>query len=156
MRIMKFEIWSKYLVLRESVKDDELNKILDKISKSSELTKREKEFLSKYDSIVDSDMKDLSFLSMDSTFYKIQDLLSSDKKVICNLFDRDGQINDEIISIEKDYDKDTCLITCKHGDTTILSDRFLYNIRYQFSDDSYYLEAQDEFFEKIPVKDEEY
>ena len=32
MRIMKFERWSKYLSLRESVKDDELNRILDKIS----------------------------------------------------------------------------------------------------------------------------
>jgi hypothetical protein len=154
MKVMKFEKWSKYLTLRESVKDDELNRILDKISSHQQLTSREEQFLSKYDQIMDKDLTDMSHLSKNTAFDKVSELLNKDKKVICDLYDKDGQINDEIVSIENDFKNDTCLLFLKHGDEVKLHDRFLYNIKYDFNLDTYSLISQDEFFEKIPVEDE--
>ena len=154
MRIMKFGKWSRYLTLRESVKDDELNKILDKISLHKKLTPREEDFLSKYDHIMDKDISDASHLSKNGTFTKITELLEGGKKVICDLYDKDGKINDQIVSIENDFENETCILYLKHGDKAKLYDKFLYNITYDFNHDTFSLTSQDEFFEKIPISNE--
>ena len=154
MRIMKFEKWSKYLTLRESVKDDKLNRILDKISDGKKLTPREEDFLKKYDEIVDSEISDFTHLSKNTAFDKLQELLSKNKKVICDLYDKDGKINDQIASVENDFENETAILNLKHGDKNELSDRFLYNILYDFNTDSYSLKAQDEFYEKLPIKND--
>ena len=154
MRIMKFEKWSKYLTLRESVKDDKLNRILDKISDGKKLTPREEDFLKKYDEIVDSEISDFTHLSKNTSFDKLQELLSKNKKVICDLYDKDGKINDQIVSVENDFENETAILNLKHGDKNELSDRFLYNILYDFNTDSYSLKAQDEFYEKLPIKND--
>lgn len=145
--------WSKYLYMRESFKDDRLNKILDKISSGEDITSREKQFLSKFDTLKDSDFQEYSHLSMESTFVKISDLLENKKKIICNLYDRDGKISDQIISIRKDFESDCCVLSLKHGDHK-LWDKYLYNIKYNFSSDSYSLESQDEYFEEVPIKND--
>jgi hypothetical protein len=155
MRIMKFERWSKYLSLRESVKDDELNRILDKISSHQKLSDREEQFLAKFDQVVDTDLSDMSHLSKNTAFDKVSNLLERGKKVICDLYDKDGQINDQIISVENDFESETCILNLKHGDEAELNDRFLYTINYDFSHDTYSLRSQDEFFEKLPVKSDE-
>ena len=151
---MKFEKWSKYLTLRESVKDDKLNRILDKISDGKKLTPREEDFLKKYDEIVDSEISDFTHLSKNTSFDKLQELLSKNKKVICDLYDKDGKINDQIVSVENDFENETAILNLKHGDKNELSDRFLYNILYDFNTDSYSLKAQDEFYEKLPIKND--
>jgi hypothetical protein len=155
MRIMKFERWSKYLSLRESVKDDELNRILDKISSHQKLSDREEQFLAKFDQVVDTDLSDMSHLSKNTAFDKVSNLLERGKKVICDLYDKDGQINDQIISVENDFESETCILNLKHGDEAELNDRFLYTINYDFGHDTYSLRSQDEFFEKLPVKSDE-
>ena len=152
---MKFERWSKYLSLRESVKDDELNRILDKISSHQKLSDREEQFLAKFDQVVDTDLSDMSHLSKNSAFDKVSNLLERGKKVICDLYDKDGQINDQIISVENDFESETCILNLKHGDEAELNDRFLYTINYDFGHDNYSLRSQDEFFEKLPVKSDE-
>jgi hypothetical protein len=152
---MKFEKWSKYLSLRESVKDDELNRILDKISAHQKLSDREEQFLAKFDQIVDTDLSDMSHLSKNTAFDKVSELLERGKKVICDLYDKDGQINDQIISVENDFENETCILNLKHGDEAELNDRFLYIITYDFDHDTYSLRSQDEFFEKLPVKSDE-
>lgn len=151
---MKFKQWDKYLSIKESIKDDELNRILDKISKKQNITNREKDFLSRYDDILDSDMSDFSHQSKNNTFDKINDILSKGKKIICNLYDKNGKIDDEIISVETEFETDSCVINLKHGDTANLYDKFLYNIYYDIPSDSYSLTSQDEYYEKIPVKDD--
>jgi hypothetical protein len=155
MKIMKFKQWSKYLILKESIKDDELNRILDKISSKQKLTDREQEFLSKYDQLLDSDLTDFSHLSKNTAFEKISELLDKGKKVICDLYDKNGKIDDEIISVENNFENDACVLNLKHGDDAQLYDRFLYNISYDFNHDTYSLTSQDEYYEKIPVKNED-
>ena len=152
---MEPNIWIKYLSLRESIKDDEVNRILEKIIAKEKLSDREQEFLKRYDNIIESDLKDLSHLSKNMVFDKITKLLENKKKVICDLYDKNGQINDEILSIHNHFEDEECILDLKHGETAKLSDRFLYNIEYDIKKDIYSLKSQDEYFEKISVENED-
>jgi len=155
MKIMKFKKFISYLNLRESLKEVELNQILDKISKKLKLTYGEESFLNKFGKVKDDDLKDYKMLSIQSTFDKISDLIDNNKKVICNLFDKNGKIGMQIISIYNDYENEICILELKNGEKIDLKDNYLYNIIYNIQKDSYSLEAEDEFFEKIPVKNED-
>ena len=155
MKIMKFKKFISYFNLRESLKEVELNQILDKISKKMKLTYGEESFLGKFGKVKDDDLKDYKMLSMQSTFEKISDLINNNKKVICDLYDKNGKIGIQIISIYNDYENEICILELKNGEKIDLKDNYLYNIIYNIQKDSYSLEAEDEFFEKIPVKNED-
>jgi len=108
--------------------------------------------LNNFDNIIESDLKNLSHLSKRQAFDKLTKLLEMKKKIICDLYDRDGKINDQIISLHNNFELDQFIISLKHGDTTKLSDKFLYNINYNLKKDEYYLTIQDEYFEKINIE----
>lgn len=152
---MGFKKFISYLRITESLKEIELNKILDKISKSMKLSSKEEEFLGRYNNIEDKDIQDYKMLSRQSTFEKLNDLIQSEKRVICNLIDRNGKIGIQIISIYNDYENEICILELKNGEKIDLKDNYLYNIIYNLQKDSYSLEAEDEFFEKIPVRNED-
>lgn len=151
---MKFKQWLRLFDLRESLKDSELNRILDKISDGLKLTNSEQTFLNKYDSIKEDDLKDFTHLSRETTYQKIRELLDLNKKVVCDLYDRNGKIGLYITSITNNYNEGTCTLNLKGGETTNMTDNYLYNLIYNIQKDEYSLEVQDEYFEKIPVKDE--
>lgn len=152
---MNFRKFISYLNLSESLKEVELNKILDKISKSINLSSKEKEFLGKYDNIKDDDLKDFKMLSLQSTFEKLQGLIDNNKKVICNLSDRNGKIGIQIVSIYSDYENEVYILNLKNGEKIELKDNYLYNIIYNLQRDAYSLETEEEFFEKLPVRNED-
>lgn len=154
MEIMKFKKFIKYYLLGESVKEMELNRILDKVNMKKKLTDREISFLNLYQDTKDDDMKDLMYLSKNSTSEKVKSLIERGKKVICDLKDRNGKIGLQILEIENDFENDVCVIKMKGNETHKLHDRFLYNIIYNTKKDEYSLQEQDEYFEKIPVIDE--
>jgi hypothetical protein len=154
MRIMNFKKFLSYLNIRESLKEVELNKILDKISKKVKLSKREEDFLGKYNDIEDEELKDYTHLSRQNAFERIEKLLNNGKKIICNLYDRDGLIGLEIIKIYNDFENEVCILTFKNGENFKLKDNYLYNIIYNIKKDLYSLEKEDEYFEKIPVKND--
>jgi hypothetical protein len=154
MKIMKFKKFISYFNLRESLKEVELNQILDKISKKMKLTYGEESFLNKFGKVKDDDLKDYKMLSMQSTFEKISDLINNNKKVICDLYDKYGKIGIQIISIYNDYENEICILELKNGEKIDLKDNYLYNIIYNIQKDSYSLQVEDEFFEKIPVKND--
>lgn len=151
---MTFKKFLSYFKLDESLKEIRLNQILDKISKKIKLSKSEQDFLDHYDETSDEDIMDFKMLSKESTFSKIVELLESNKKVICNLIDRDGKIGIQIVQIYNRYDDETSIMTLKNGEKIKLKDNILYNIIYNTDKDEYSLEMEDEFFEKLPVKDE--
>ena len=105
--------------------------------------------------LLDDDLKDFRMLSIQSTFEKIKDLIDKNKKVICNLIDRDGRINTEIKSVYSDYENEKYTLILKHDERIELQDNYLYNIIYNIQKDNYSLESGEEFFEKIPVKNED-
>ena len=97
---------------------------------------------------------DYRMLSKESTFTKISNLLEDGKKVICNLVDRDGKIGIQIVKIYNRFDDETCIMTLKNGEKVKLQDNILYNIIYNTNKDEWSLEMEDEFFEKLPVKND--
>lgn len=146
---MKIKKLIKYYLLGESIKEIELNRILDKIGKGKKLSEKEINFLNLYQETREENMKDFMYLSKNSTFSKIEDLLSSGKKIICNLHDRYGKFGLEITKVENIFEEDTCTVTMKGGEKHNLDDKFLYNIIYNIKKDEYSLQEQDEYFEKI-------
>ena len=152
---MKIKRIIKYYLFNESVKEMELNKILDKVSNRKSLTVRERNFLELYKTTREEDMKDFLYISKNSAFKKISELLEIGKKVICDLHDRNGKIGLEITGIENNFEEDTCIITMKGEEKHQLHDKFLYNLIYSIKKDEYSLQEQDEYFEKIESKNED-
>ena len=152
---MKIKRIIKYYLFNESVKEMELNKILDKVSNRKSLTARERNFLELYKTTREEDMKDFLYISKNSAFKKISELLEIGKKVICDLHDRNGKIGLNITGIENNFEEDTCIITMKGDEKHQLHDKFLYNLIYSIKKDQYSLQEQDEYFEKIESKNED-
>jgi hypothetical protein len=154
MKVMKFKKFISYLNLRESLKEIELNSILDKIAKRMKLSSGEETFLDTYDNVKEDELKSFAMLSRQSATEKIDTLIESGKKVICNLEDRSGKIGLEIISTENFTDEETTILKLKHSETYKMKDNFLYNLIFDIKKNIYSLEASDEFFEKIPVRND--
>jgi hypothetical protein len=152
---MKIKRIIKYYLFNESVKEMELNKILDKVSNRKSLTARERNFLELYKTTREEDMKDFLYISKNSTFKKVSELLEIGKKVICDLHDRNGKIGLEITGIENNFEEDTCTVSMKGDEKHQLHDKFLYNLIYSIKKDQYSLQEQDEYFEKIESKNED-
>lgn len=152
---MKIKKIIKYYLFGKSIKEMEINKILDKISGKSKLPEKDKKLLDLYQSIKEEDMQDFLYLSKNSTFNKISSLLEKGIKVICDLHDRNGKIGLEIVEIINYIDDDSCAITVKGDIKHNLYDSFLYNIIYNIKKNEYSLQEQDEYFEKILTKGDE-
>jgi hypothetical protein len=152
--VMTFNKFISYFKLDESLKEIRLNQILDKISNKIKLSKSEQDFLDHYDETSEEDMMDLRMLSKESTFTKISQLLERGKKVICNLVDKDGKIGIQILQIYNKFDDETSIMTLKNGEKIKLMDNILYNIIYNTNKDEFSLEMEDEFFEKLPIKND--
>jgi len=152
---MKLTKIIKHYLLGKSVKEMEMNRILEKISTKKKLSDREKNFLELYQSTRDEDLKDYVYLSKNSTFSKVSQLLENGKKVICDLCDKNGKIGLQIISIENQFETEKCILTFKNKETHFLHDKFLYNLIYNVKKDEYSLQEQDEYFEKITTKSDE-
>ncbi len=133
----------KYYLLGESLKEIELNRILDKIAIKSKLSDRESNFIELYNHSVEED-RDFMYLSKNLTYNKVNFLLENNKKVICDLYDRDGKIGLPIIRVDNNS---IIMKNEKHE----LNDRFLYNIIYNNKISQYSLQEQDEYFEKIMI-----
>lgn len=136
---------------REDTKVSELNQILDKIFINQDLSERELEFLNKFEGINDDELKDYSFLSLLDLFY----LMSKIKKpIICDIKDREGKLNQQILTV--DYDHEECELTLglKHGIYTLTDNKF-YRLTYQFKHDNYSLDIEGEYKEKIELRNDD-
>jgi len=88
---MKIKKLIKYYLLGESLKEIELNRILDKIGKKKNLTDREKNFLDLYQTTREEEMKDFMLLSKNSACNRVGTLIENGKKVFCDLTDKNGK-----------------------------------------------------------------
>jgi hypothetical protein len=149
---MNFKKWVNYV--KESVKEDVLDRILDKIHNKQKLTDIEKKFLDRYNETSDEEYQDFRFLTKNDASLKIKEIIDGGRKIICDLYDRDGKIGIEITKIKNDFEHETSEIHLKNKEVIKLKDNYLYNIIYNSTKDEYSLESQDEYYEKIPVHDE--
>ena len=139
---------------RVSLKEEHLNDILDKITIGKSLNSSEGIFLENFELSTDLDYQEFSHLSKNQVFEKVCSLLERGKSVICNLYDKDGKINDRIVSIKNIFEDECCVINLKHGDKVKIFDKFLYKIEFNLKKNEYYLESQGEFIEKITHGDD--
>ena len=146
---MKIKKLIKYYLLGESIKEIQLNRILDKISDKKKLSKKEINFLNLYQDTRVEDMQDFMYLSKNSTYDKVKDLIEKDRIVICDLCDRDGKIGIRVMDIKNKFEDDICTLFLKNGFKFNLEDRFLYNLIYNKKKQLYSLQEQDEYMEKI-------
>jgi hypothetical protein len=153
--MMKISKLFKYYILGESIKEIEMNRILDKISKRVRITKREREFLDLYNQTSKIEDRDYMMLSKNSTSKKVKELLEKDKKIICDLHDRNGKFGLQIIDITDDFESEESLIIMKSDEKHKMHDKFLYNIIYNIKKNQYSLQEQDEYFEKLNVSNED-
>lgn len=144
----------KYYFLNESLKEIEMNRILEKISKKLRLTDKENGFLQLYNQTKVDDTKDFMLLSKNVVFKKVKDFLLREKVVICDLTDRDGKIGEVISNIENSIEEETCKVTIRSGKSVNLYDRYLYNLIYNIKKNQYYLQEHDEYYEKIEAKND--
>lgn len=152
---MKLKKIFKHYILRESIKEIEMNRILDKIFKKSKLSKKEVGFLNLYNETqAVEDDKDFMLISKNFVVKKVNDLIKIGKKVICDLHDRDGKIGLEIIDVINDYEDELSTLILKGDVKHDLHDKFLYNLIYNLKKDYYSLEEQDEYFEKIEANND--
>jgi hypothetical protein len=140
MGLIKFNKWIKSY--NESLKNDKLNNILSKISDGTVLSQYEKNFLDNYESIQEEDLKDYTLLNCSDTYDKVSNILSKGRKV--NYQDK------EITDIR--YIKDDICVITPDGNIPLL-DKYLYDI-INNEDGSYTLCIQDEYFEKLPLKND--
>lgn len=141
----------QHYILGESLKEIEINRILDKICKKSKLTQKEKNFLDLYNQTQKLENRDYMLLSRSVVTTRIKELIDGRKKVICDLHDRDGKIGLEIIDVVNDFREETSKVimkNCQHE----LHDKFLYNLIYNNKRNHYSLQEHDEYFEKIEAK----
>ena len=152
--IMGFKKWVKYNLMQESRKEIELNRILDKISKKTELTPREQNFLNLYDTTTDDDFMDFTYLSSDVFISKIRELLDKDKRVVNNITSK-GENNSGVEVQDIKYKEEGIFLLLKNGKTQKVSEKCLYNILYDIDKDQYLVQVQDEYYELIPTKSNE-
>jgi hypothetical protein len=141
----------KYLKIKDSIQDSRVNQILDKLLVGKKLNKEETKYLDKFDYILKLNLKDYSHLSKNVTVEIITSLIDKKIKVICELTDRNGKFNDEIIKLKNEFEDNKCEIYMKKGEICFLSDKFLYNLIYNIKKNYYSLTIQDEYFEKITI-----
>jgi hypothetical protein len=146
--MVKFKL--PFSQIRDSFKEIKLNLILDKVSKKISLSEREKLFLKNYENELVEEYKDYKLLSKENIVERVKYIISK-KKIICNLEDKDGRINSQIISINNNFQGD-CQLVLKNNVVYELGDNFLYNLIYNNKKDLYSLESEDEFYEKIESK----
>ncbi len=149
------ELEKKDEKLVNSIQQERLNCILDKIRNNEELSNFEQIFLSKFDLIKEADYSDFTHLTKNQVFDKIFTLLSDGKVVYCDLFDKNGKINEQILSITNDFESDNCILYLKHNEKTIVNDKFFYRLTFNDKKNIYSLESHDEFYEKLNIRNED-
>lgn len=142
MEVIKFKDWVLNNI-NESMKNDKLNDILDKISNGVSISNSEQSFLDNFDSITTGDMQDFSLLNRSDVYDKVNSLLENNKVVI---------YFDEIVIDVKYIEDDICIVT--KSSINKLKDNCLYNLVYDFDSDNHVLKIHDEYYEKLPLKND--
>ena len=97
------------------------------------------------------DDRDYMLLSKNVTYEKVRQLLDNNKKVVCDIHDRDGLIGLLIQDVTNNISKDECKVIMRDM-TILLNERFLYNIIYDVNKNRYSLQEQAEYMGKLLIR----
>lgn len=150
--ILKFNPFKMNLI-NESIKDKYLNYLLDKISDGNKINKDQTDFLNNFKDINDKYIKDYTYTTHFNTYLTIMDLLNNNTQILYKIKDNMDDFDQKINNISRDVD-DKIYITLNNGNKKEIKDNFLYNLNFNIDTFEYSLSQQDEYFEKIPLKND--
>lgn len=129
-----------------SIREAQLNAILDKMNSGQKLSSKERSLLDLFSQLEDDIFQDFRLISKSRTLDTISNLLDIDVDVICNLCDKQGPIDEKIYDVQDDI-----LILLRNDQHIKLEDRFLYDIIYNPKRMCYSLECTNEYFEEALI-----
>lgn len=150
--ILKFNRF-KMKSVNENIKNTYLNHLLDKLSDGLTLNKSQLYFLNNIDNIKDTYIKDHKYKTNYDTYLMIMDVLNNNITIKYGIKDDIDSFGENIIKIYRN-DDDKIIIKLENNKEKEIKDNFLYNMIFNIDKFEYELVEQDEYFEKIPLKND--
>lgn len=150
--ILKFNKFNMKLV-NENIKNTYLNHLLDKLSDGKRLNTSQLYFLNNIDDIKDIHIKDHKYKTNYDTYLMIMDILDNKINIRYGIKDDVDSFGENIIKIYRNND-DKIIIKLENNKEKEIKDNFLYNMIFNIDRFEYELVEQDEYFEKIPLKND--
>ena len=150
--ILKFNRF-KMKSVNENIKNTYLNHLLDKLSDGLTLNKSQLYFLNNIDNIKDTYIKDHKYKTNYDTYLMIMDVLNNNITIKYGIKDDIDSFGENIIKIYRN-DDDKIIIKLENNKEKEIKDNFLYNMIFNIDKFEYELVVQDEYFEKIPLKND--
>ena len=139
--------------VNENIKNTYLNHLLDKLSDGLTLNKSQLYFLNNIDNIKDTYIKDHKYKTNYDTYLMIMDVLNNNITIKYGIKDDIDSFGENIIKIYRN-DDDKIIIKLENNKEKEIKDNFLYNIIFNIDKFEYELFEQDEYFEKIPLRND--
>ena len=139
--------------VNENIKNTYLNHLLDKLSDGKSLNKPQLYFLNNIDDIKDIHIKDHKYKTNYDTYLMMMDILSNNITIKYSIKDDIDSFGQNILEIFRNND-DKIIIKLENNKEKEIKDNFLYNIIFNIDKFEYELVEQDEYFEKIPLRND--
>ena len=150
--ILKFNRF-KMKSVNENIKNTYLNHLLDKLSDGLTLNKSQLYFLNNIDNIKDTYIKDHKYKTNYDTYLMMMDILSNNITIKYSIKDDIDSFGQNILEIFRN-DDDKIIIKLENNKEKEIKDNFLYNMIFNIDRFEYELVEQDEYFEKIPLRND--
>ena len=150
--ILKFNRF-KMKSVNENIKNTYLNHLLDKLSDGLTLNKSQLYFLNNIDNIKDTYIKDHKYKTNYDTYLMMMDILSNNITIKYSIKDDIDSFGQNILEIFRNND-DKIIIKLENNKEKEINDNFLYNMIFNIDRFEYELVEQDEYFEKIPLRND--
>ncbi len=150
--ILKFNRF-KMKSVNENIKNTYLNHLLDKLSDGLTLNKSQLYFLNNIDNIKDTYIKDHKYKTNYDTYLMMMDILSNNITIKYSIKDDIDSFGQNILEIFRNND-DKIIIKLENNKEKEIKDNFLYNMIFNIDRFEYELVEQDEYFEKIPLRND--
>ncbi len=139
--------------VNENIKNTYLNHLLDKLSDGLTLNKSQLYFLNNIDNIKDTYIKDHKYKTNYDTYLMMMDILSNNITIKYSIKDDIDSFGQNILEIFRNND-DKIIIKLENNKEKEIKDNFLYNMIFNIDRFEYELVEQDEYFEKIPLRND--
>lgn len=150
--ILKFNKFNMKLV-NENIKNTYLNHLLDKLSDGKRLNTSQLYFLNNIDKIKDSYIKDHKYKTNYDTYLLMMDILNNKIDIKYGIKDDIDSFGEKITKVYRNND-DQIIIELENNKEKEIKDNYLYNMIFNIDKFEYELVEQDEYFEKIPLKND--
>lgn len=139
--------------VNENIKNTYLNHLLDKLSDGTKLSRSQMYFLKNIDNIKDTCVKDHKYKTNYDTYLMIMDILENNINIKYGIKDDIDSFGQKITKVYRNND-DQIIIKLENNKEKEIKDNFLYNMIFNIDKFEYELVEQDEYFEKIPLKND--